>query len=263
MRPGTARGAQMKWMGVALVLGMGAMGGCQGGGRADRADAVALYERGKYNEALTAAMRAHGRGDDGEKARAALVVGMAARELGRDGTAKLWLGPLTHSDDPLVAGRASATLGLVALEHQDYAVAAQELARAGRLLKGAEAGRANFLAGESYAQLGQPDTARLMYRLAQGSRGPGATKATRRLGATGYRVQLGAFRERGRAENVMKRARARAVVLGLGEPTIEASADGSGRVLYVVRLGDFRTQQAAQAARLRMGNKAVVVAAAE
>jgi len=227
--------------------------------------AMDLYNQGQFDEALARASQLHPRSPASQQPRLALLAGMSAAQLKRKSTAEFWLRPLVESSDREIAGRASASLGLAEARKQDYKGAAVDLSRAGRLLKGSNASRANFFAGECYTQLGQHDTARLMYRLARaGTKNLNEQRsADVRLAGSNFVVQLGAFHDRAGAEATAQRAQERSMRMGLGEPRIVETTDLTDGLLYIVRLGSFPTEAQADAARVRMGKDAVVVASVE
>lgn len=250
-------------MGLALS-GAALIGGCQSAGSASTERALSLYGEGDYEQAYREAGRAHLASHERDE-RAALVAGLSANEMGYDSSAQNWLKPLKKSHNREIAGRASAALGLQSVKHDDFANAAIEFTRAGRLLRGEEAARANFFAGESHRQLGHHSSARLMYQLARGGARSDASErqAVSRLGPSDFTVQLGVFRQHANASQTAVSNSARASRLGLGEPQIVTSTDLASGVLYLVHLGRFTTEREADVARVRMGTEALVVAAVD
>lgn len=242
---------------LAVVL---ALVGCESSPIAPPPQSVEAYDAGRYAEAYRDATAEHSRTSGARKDRAALMAGLSAHALGNYATATEWLTPLVDHADREIAGRAAATLGLIEADRGDHQAAAAHLSMAGRKLSGDASAQANFQAAESYAALGRVDAARLHYRLA------GATTDDSRvdllvgdrLAMDAYTVQVGAFSSR---ENAMTRAeeiRRRALALGLGEPRIVLRPGPSGRSLYLVQLGSYKTESEASSARVRLGGEAVV-----
>lgn len=244
-----------------LLIAVSLMHGCasprQTGGKAS---AVALYEMGRYDDAYRAAIREEGRSSGKVRQRAALTAGLAAHAIGRDAEASRWLRPLARSNDPKVAGRAEATLGLVAMADSDHPRAATLLASAGRKLTGEASARANYHAAEAYTLSGRPDTARLHMRLALAQSTDDDFKNTirRQLGEFEYTVQIGAYSALQNAERAAEGVRSSATRLGLGDPRIVEHRTAAGSTLFLVHIGKFVTRDEAKSARVRLGRQGVV-----
>jgi len=258
----------IRMMGTVLALGLalGALGACAGGSAPGaQGRALDLYESGDRAGALRAARAVHGRSRGEDRSRAALVAGMSAYELGHLDVSLTWLLPLVDEGNPEIAGRASATLGLVSAARGDHAGAAIRFTNAGRLLSGEEAAQANFFAGECYSMLGRTDAARRAYMMAQGGsrdRTP-REQLEHRLSPRSFTVQLGAFSSYTRASSAASEARSRAVRLGLGMPRVVPSEAVTSQMLYLVHVGRFDSEAEAQSARVKMGSEAVVVASVD
>lgn len=246
---------------LALSLCAG-LTGCQSGRIASSSAALASYERGDYEGAYKEAIESHRRTSGVAQERAALVAGMSAFELGRYNDAVNWLNRVDRSQDSEIAGKATATLGLVHVERGNYSLAAIDLTNAGRLLRGEEAARAYFFAGECYTLVGRLDAAQRSYALARAA-GASTTgisgQARDRLAPSDFTVQVGAFSQWSNAESAARTARARASAVGLDAPRIVQSQDVNGRTLYLVQVGSYKSKQEALSARVRLGGEAVVV----
>lgn len=247
---------------VSAALIAVAVPGCQSSRIASSSEALAAYERGDYADAYKEAIESHRRTTGVAQERAALVAGMSAFKLGRYDDAVHWLNRVDRSQDTEIAGRATATLGLVHVQRGNYSLAAIDLTNAGRLLRGEESARAYFFAGECYTLIGRLDAAQRSYSLAR-SAGSGSSgvagKAGDRLAPSDFTVQVGAFSQRVNAESAARAAGARAAAVGLDAPRIVASTDVNGRALYLVQVGSYKTKQQALNARVRLGGEAVVV----
>jgi len=236
--------------------------GCQSSRVASSSEALSAYKRGDYAAAYKEAIEAHGRTTGVAQERAALVAGMSAFELGRYDDAVHWLNRVDRSQDGEIAGRATATLGLVNVERGNYSLAAIDLTNAGRMLSGEESARAYFFAGECYTLIGRLDAAQRSYALARsaGGRASGVSgQAGDRLAPSDFTVQVGAFSQWSNAESAARTARVRTAAVGLEAPRIVQSTDVNGRALYLVQVGSFKTKQQALNARVRLGGEAVVV----
>ncbi|GAB4515187.1 MAG: hypothetical protein Tsb0013_19680 [Phycisphaerales bacterium] len=251
--------ATLALLGLALMMSLSS--GCvQQRRTGGSADAVALYEMGRTDEAYRAALREHRGASGAARERAALTAGLSAHRLGRDAEASRWLRPLEFSRDDRVAGRADATLGLIAMDASDHDRAARLLERASRKLTGEAGARAQYHTAEAYALAGRPDAARLHMRLALARTTDGALKddIRRRLGVAGYTIQIGAFSSMNNARRAADSVRSSASRLGLGDPQIVEHTSATGMRLHLVHVGRFTTADDARAMRTRMGNRGVV-----
>jgi tetratricopeptide (TPR) repeat protein len=240
-------------LGVGL---MGLMGGCASSQPQVSPAYVGSYNAGQfqaaYRDAVTQA-REDPSGErplvgSNERARAALVAGLAAHAMGRDTEAERWLNPLVEYGDTSIAGRAGAALGLIASSRGEYESAATLLVAAAGKLNGDESARANFYAGEALSALGRDGQARVQYALASASArqdSPLRRRIEQRISTGRYSIQLGAFSKRTHAQAVVDSVRTRAQELGVGPPKIILSTDKRNRRLYVVRVGKFHDRAAA------------------
>lgn len=259
---------------LSLLLPLGcASSGAQ---QAASSDSYMLaYQEGRYSEAASLAEIAWSRSEGADRERAALVIGLSAQALDRRDDAQRWLSPLLTSEDPEIAGRAAAGLGLIEQRRGNHERAVTLLRDASVKLHGDESARASFYAGESYAALGRMRAARIEYSIAansatspelrekirarSGEIGVGAGDETPlAIAASGrFTVQVGAYSSRQNALNAAGEASARAARLGVGQPRIVERAD-LGSVLYVVQVGRFATHLAATEAHRRMGGPGFV-----
>lgn len=232
--------------------------GCNSGARSKQA--LEMYERGEYAAALGEASALARNTAGVEQERASLVAGMSAYELKKYGEAEQWLRPASRSADQQIAGRASATLGLVGVARERYSVAALDLSTAGRKLTGNDAAQSNFFAGECYNLLGRLDAARKSYALALATAEDPQLRSRieGRMNASDFTLQLGAFSNKTNADKAVATAGSRAQRAGLPTPTVVSTPDATGRTIYLVQTGRFKTRGEAQAARLKLGTDAVV-----
>jgi tetratricopeptide (TPR) repeat protein len=242
---------------VLLAIGL-VLPGCSG---KSSKRALDLYQQGQYPEALREGEQVAQTGKPPESDRAALVAGMSAFELKKYEEAERWLRPASRSSDPLIAGRASATMGFVNVARERYSTAAIDFSSAGRRLQGDEAARAHFFAGECYSILGRLDAAERSYAQARSLAKDTGLRARvgNRQSSTGYTLQLGAFANRANADKTMSLGTQRASRAGLSPPTIVATPDAAGRTIYLVQVGKFTTKEEAAAAKSKLGGDAVVV----
>lgn len=284
-------------LGAALQAGVavGLLGGCASQQRSiAESDYAEDYRTGRYADAYDSASAAYLTSGAKRKDDAALIAGLSAQAMNRNADAERWLNLVSRSPDRAVAGRAAATLGLIAQERKQHEEAARLLSDAGDKLGGDESARAYMYAGDSYRALAKDDVAQAMYRRAdaavdhdahlramiatrltgggpaaaqvgapsravpsattQTARYPGSTAAT---GA--YTIQVGAFSTRQRADKQAASSKVRAASLGLGVPRVVPTTDRSGKLLYAVRIGRYPTLDAANSARRSFGSDARVI----
>lgn len=226
--------------------------GCRSAGSPGALEAaVADYRAGRYVEAQQAAVQAH-RGLRGTEAgQAAYLAGLCAyRRADLDG-ADEWLSRAAESADPTTRGQAQAALGLTLERQGRHREAAARFEQAAATLEGPDARQAAFHAGLAHQAGGDDDRARRWFGEAES---PGD--------ASGFTLQVGAFRDRRRAEQAASEAGALAQRHGLGRVQIVPRSDGRGRTLYLVHLGRFATRNEAAEARGRLGQLQLIVATA-
>ncbi len=162
---------------IALLTATLPISGCesQAGARMDTSSAaresaaasgdyMTLYQSGQYARAYETASQAATSPRERVPQRAQLVAGLAAQALNRNADAERWLKPLVKDADPNIAGKAGASLGLVAQEQGRHADAAALLGEAADKLDGEDGARAAMYAGDSFAALKKPDEARAKYQ---------------------------------------------------------------------------------------------------
>ncbi|MBC7834244.1 MAG: SPOR domain-containing protein [Phycisphaerales bacterium] len=250
-------------------------------GCANKADGpdgyVALYDQGNYAEAHDLATEHMNDASGPEKERAALISGLAAHALGKIAEAERALRPLTSSQDAAIAGRAGATLGLIASQRGDHQRAGDLLSAASKRMSGDEAAQASLNAGDAYAKANQLDKARAQYsvgatladdpqlKAALDERIASASGAGAAAGSGGgasvpgpFAVQLGVFTKRANADAEAVRAGRAAASAGLPGSRVVQRSGRAGRTEFVVLVGGFPSKQAATQAKSSLGGGMVV-----
>lgn len=251
------------------LMALGGLGGCASSEKGSTLNYRELYEAGRYREAFDAAVQTEGKASGTARTQAALVAGLSAQAINRNEDAEKWLTPLVDDSDPIIAGNALATLGLIAEEREQHQKAAGMLIKASEKLTGDDAGRAAIYAGDAYRAMSLRDRAREQYvraqklvtdstlrtmvndRLASVS-GTAPTKS-----AGNFTVQVGAYSTFQRAQAQADRIRPKAVSAGLDVPRVVTTFSGSKK-LYAVRVGRYQDRARAAAAAARMGSEARV-----
>jgi len=276
-----------------LCAGSLVLVGCSGapkGNAAASGSHVTLFADGQYEQAYDSALEAAGKLRGPRHDEAALIAGLSAHALNRNSEAIRWLGPLEANANRDIAGKANATLGLIAQERSEHTIAAGRLARAAQFLGGDEAARAAMYAGDSYHAIGKTAEAQQAYKLAQArvandgglrmmigdrlagnipSPGTSLTKAgtpttttgqTKPSAAGGYTVQAGAFSSEATAQREAQRLSD--AMRGL-ESVRVVPITRNGKTLYAVHVGRYSTAAAAQTIRQGLGKQAIVASAAD
>ncbi len=230
---------------------------------ANRADFLADYQAGRYAQAHRAAVDTASKHTGPRREQAALTAGLAAHALRDYAEADRWLSPLTSNSNAEISGRASAALGLIRAEQNQYQQAAALLSQAATRLNGDEAARAGLHAGEAFLHLGRPQQARVQFSIAHAAAQDPALGAEllAQLNRTGYAVQVGAFRTRHNADVAAQQIRAFVVGLGYDPPRVIPTAPRDGRNLFLVQVGRFTTRAAAEEAKRRIGRRSMVASA--
>lgn len=238
---------------LALIAGIPGCAANAGSGQASYRD---HYEAGRYQMALASARASAG--GPGGSSDAALVAGLSAEAMRDDTTARQWLEPIARGSGD-TAARARAGLALIELRTGDPLRAARELEAASTQLSGPDSREAARVAADAYERASRPADAERLRRRAVGMDGPTDT-AELPQAAGGYTLQIGAYSTRSRATQRVAEVSTATRSAGLGEPRVEMAAR-DGKVLYLVQVGRFRTQEDATRAMRTLGVSSIVAAA--
>lgn len=234
-----------------------ALGAC-----ATQPDYAETYRLGHYAEAYQEAAAVASKLEPGPaRDRAALVAGMAAEASDRDDDATRWLTPLTSNADDSIAGKASATLGMMAYQRRQWLVASHHLQSAAKHLTGDDAARCAVLAGDCLAQVGMAAQANAQYAAATKDASTPAVKQIIDARSKGpFAVQFGAFRDRAKAQQVATGQQKLAALAGQST-RVDSAVDALGRTVWAVRAGKYATRAEAVAAQQKMGASVSAVVA--
>lgn len=223
-------------------------------------DPASLYRSGKYASAFESAKSRASRATGAEKERLSLIAGMSAAAMDRNTDAIVWLRPLTSSSNDEIAGRASAGVGLIEAEEGRNASAIPYLTAASEKLTGDEAAKARFYLAESQGAIGKSTEASASYRAAASAAKDSKLRrlANERLSLNAYTVQLGSYRDMGKANQVASSASSRTRAAGLPAPRVVTKSLPDGRSVFAVQVGVYREMSRAQADKVRLGGDAVV-----
>ena len=220
-------------------------------------DAVRAFDAGRYAESLRVAKDVQARTQDlASRQQAAYLIGCASMELSRPGEARDAFALAARSQDPVVAGRALAKQGTLAVEDARWSEAASAFSAAASKLTGADADRARELAREAAAKAAEPKSGDARPAPppipAPVALPPVASDAPWTVAAGVFGSETAA---RQRATNIAGEARR----AGLPKPRV-LSVPAQDRKVWVVEVGTFADKAKAEAARRKIttGDTAVV-----
>jgi tetratricopeptide (TPR) repeat protein len=253
----------VRTLAAALALpALPAMVGCASpSSTASMDEAIADYRQQRYASARSEAEMVATAGPAGDRDEADYLAGLAAYRLGDLDDAEDYLERAAESDDPVTGGYAHAQLGFVHLREEQPWRAANAFTTASETLPEPDAARAARWASHAFERAGDDKAARRWLDRARDLTGQGPGAEDRPSGA--FALQVGAFRERDRAERAASDATSIARTAGLGSVRISERADDRSGTLYVVQFGDFETRREANRARTLVGRLDYIVSAAD
>ena len=128
-------------------------GGCQQETTANLDDALRAYDAKRYAECLRISKDVQSQStDQGLRQQAAYMVGRSANELNKNEDARSAFAIAARSNDPVVAGRALAMQGAMAVEENRWADAASSYTAAASKLTGPEQAQARKQAADTAAK---------------------------------------------------------------------------------------------------------------
>ena len=248
---------------ISLILA-----GCESAPKAGSMNqAVNDYNSQRYEQAFEQASAAQERGDTAGRADAAYIAGLSAYQMGRLDEAEMRFMTASKSSSPETAAKAKAMLGQIRLDQRRPRDAAVLFVDAAPNLTGEDARKCAYNAGVAYQQAGDLQSAKKWIAQSGGysstarSTSSAATKSTSvaKNSASGFTLQVGAFREKKRAQQAAEEAQRLADRDGLGKVRIISRRDERGSQMYLVQFGSFPTRDAA-AARTKLGRLNYIVA---
>ncbi len=210
------------------------------------------YDAQRFERAQKAADTVATGPDRTLRGRGDYLCGLCAYRLGDNDEARRRLAAATTGLVGLEAAQAREALGLVNLALGRPAEAAEGFAAACPDLAGPDARQAALFAALAFEQAGDEQSAARWARI-------GCESSPPRRG--GFTIQVGAFRDRDRAERAAVEAAEVAQDMGLAPIRIVTRTDHRRGVFYIVQLGSFQTRSEAAGARQRVGNLQYIVAA--
>ena len=260
-----------------------ALSGCGSNSKAGNMNqALADYNAQRFNQAHQQAVASQERATKpGEREDAAYLAGLAAYQMGQTDEAERRLLVASRASNPETSAKAKAMLGQIRLDQRRPREAAIYFTEAAPNLSGDDANKAAYNASVAYQQAGNQvqskewltrsgGTPTIAAALPSSASRPVASNNSPRTArptvasnsATGFTLQVGAFKEKSRAQQAAADAQKLSKRDGLGSVKIISRRDERGSMLYVVQFGWFPTRESAAAARSKLGRLEYIVAPA-
>lgn len=275
---------------LAVVVGLAAATcftlGCESsqksGGAAGMNGALADYNAQRFAQAREKADAVQNQSTvPNQREEAAYLGGLAAYQLGDlDGAERRFM-VSTRSSSGQTAAKSKAMMGQIRMDQGRPRDAAAYFVDAQPLLTGDDAELCAYNASVAYQQSGDTNSAKT-WMAKSGNLVPGrstysappsgsgttvarsntTTGGSNASSATGFTLQVGAFKEKTRAQQAAADAQKLASRDGLGSVKILTRKDNRGSTMYVVQFGRFATREAAAAARSKLNRLNYIVAPA-
>jgi tetratricopeptide (TPR) repeat protein len=252
-------------IGVMVFVPLLVLAGCEPRAAVTRDAVLADYRAGRYRPALRGAellaRRDHGRARD----EARYIAGVSAYRLGMDDKAIDYLLPVTGSGDRRLAGQAAATVGLIYSDQRRDAQATRFLRQAVDTLDGEDLAQVHYHLGLIEQRAGHWSQARTQLGTALSYTSDATLRRAIRQRRTtdSFAIQFGAYTK---PELATKRAAQITALVHrarIGRVRVAPSITETGRQLYLVQAGSFKTNAAAVAGLRRLGHEeAMIVPAA-
>ncbi len=254
----TDRCARRAVAAVVVAVAPLALAGCTATqpGRVTLESALGDYHAQRFSRAQEQADAVSVGRDGTLRGRAEYLAGLSAYKLGNHDEAGRRLTAAVATLHGEEAAKARAAMGLLELARNRPAPAAEDFAAAWPGLAGEDARQAALFAAHAYEQAGDEAAAAEWTR----SR-PRPDQRSPSTPGSGFTIQVGAFRERLRAERAAVDAARITHDMGLAPVRIVTRNNGHGGVLYVVQMGSFGTRTEASTVRQRVGKLQYIVAA--
>ena len=245
-------------------------GGCQQETTANLDDALRAYDAKRYAECLRISKDVQSKStDQGLRQQAAYMVGRSANELNKNEEARSAFAIAARSNDPVVAGRALAMQGAMAVEENRWADAASSYTAAASKLTGPEQAQARKQAADTAAKAAEVrklattpgnQTDNQTINLPEPPTPAGTTVGLAPAADTSpWTIAAGVFSTetaaRQRATTLAKEAKR----AGLPTPRV-FPMQASGKRVWIVEVGTFTDRAPADAARKKISTADAVVA---
>ena len=217
------------------------------------------FDAHRYNEARKGAVAALQTSIGADRQDAAYLAGLSAYKLDNMNEAETYFAIAIKSPDRQTSGNAKAMMGLIRLNQGRNREAAQLFKETASTLKGSDAKQAAQHASIAYEAAGDYDAADRWMRLASSSEINASSSVSRMVISNEFALQVGAFRDKSRAEQAAKDAADQGKSHSMGSARVYSQRNERGQNLYVVQIGSFATRRQATQARTQMGNLEYIV----
>jgi len=259
-----------RWLVVALLFTSGFLTACQHQQTVPREQRMAeAYEAGDYPRAYELASGLRFGGTTEERAYAEYIAGMSSWKQGQHARATghlervvSMLYPPSLDERRTDFGEVLVILGVVYAENSQYREAAARFMRGAPYLAGEDQANAYFHAGVSLQKLDRQPEALTQLRLAEAATQDAGLRAEiqRRMSATGFALQFGAFSDRVNAQRLAQDVATRTASMGFGPPRLVTALDQrSGKTVTLVQLGLFTDYRSANLAKTQVGDASAII----
>ncbi len=217
------------------------------------------YQAGRFESAHRHALKALKTPNNADRYQAAYLAGLSSYQLGNLDQADQHLLLALKATNSQTQASAKAMLGTIRLEQQRPLDAANLYKDAALALKGSDARQAAHRAALAYQQAGDETQAETWFARASGGLIERSYLPAGTPDMTEFSLQVGAFRERRRAQNAADDAAELAKDIDIGSVRVIPRLNDRGQELYIVQVGLFATRQEASRAKARLGRLEYIV----
>jgi len=219
------------------------------------------YQAGRFESAHRNALKALQTPSNTNRYNAAYLAGLSAYQLGNLDQADQHLLLALKATSGQTQARAKAMLGTIRLDQQRPLDAAKLFKDAALALSGNDARQAAHRAALAFQQAGDETQAETWFARASGDLIDKTSDPVRTNEMTEFSLQVGAFRERVRAQNAADDAAELAKNSDIGTVRVIPRTNDRGQKLFIVQVGQFATRQEASRAKAKLGRLEYIVTA--
>lgn len=217
------------------------------------------YQAGRFESAHRNALKALQTPNNTDRYKAAYLAGLSSYQLGNLDQADQHLLLALKATNSQTQARTKAMLGTIRLDQQRPLDAANLFKDAALALKGTDARQAAHRAALAFQQAGDETQAETWFARASGDLFGQTYAPVRAPEMAEFTLQVGAFRERARAQNAADNAAELAKDIDIGTVRVIPRTNDRGQELYIVQVGQFATRQEASRAKAKLGRLEYIV----
>lgn len=223
------------------------------------------YQSGRFESAhrnALKALQAPGRLNNPDRHNASYLAGLSAYQLGNLDQADQHFLIALSASNPRTQASAKAMLGTIRLDQHRPLDAAGLFKDAALALSGSDARQAAHRAALAYQQAGDETQAQTWLAMASdGMTGNASSNSARMEDMVEFSLQVGAFRERVRAQRAADNAAQLAKDLDISPVRVIPRFNDRGQELFIVQVGHFASRREAARAKEAIGRLEYIVTA--